>query len=71
MKILNTNNISRFDEKSFFINLLGLSPNWDYFPNKEYLREEIISLTPIDKNHLNSDYVNGSTLKITREAVLF
>ena len=36
---LSTNSTSRFVEKSSFNKLLGLSANWDCFPNQLHLSE--------------------------------
>ena len=61
----------RFDEKSFFNTILGISPYWDYKSYEEYVGEKIINLSSIDKIHLKCDFIDGSVLNGVRQPVLY
>ena len=49
-----------FDEKSFFSNLLGFTPCWDYKHYKEYTSQKIVNLSSTNKTHLKFDCIDGS-----------
>ena len=61
----------RFDEKSFFNTILGLSPYWDYKSCNEYFGEKILNLKTIDKIHLKSDVIDGSVVNGLRLPILY
>ena len=45
---LNTNTFSRFDDKTFFVILLGFSRIWDYKSNQLFFSEKLININPLD-----------------------
>ena len=49
----------RFEEKSFFSNVLGFTPHWDYKHYKKYFSQKIVNLSTTNKIHLKCDCVNG------------
>ena len=42
----------RFDETSFFHNLLGFTPYWDYKPSNVYISDKILNSNSVNKLHL-------------------
>ena len=59
-----------FDDKSFFCTLLGFTPYWDYKPNNGYISQKIITLSTIDKIHVNCAVIDGSVLNSIRQPTL-
>ena len=49
----------RFDEQSFFHNILGFTPGWDYKHYNEYISQKIVNLSNTNKIHLKCDVING------------
>ena len=68
---LKTNNVLRFNEKLFFNTILGLSPNWDYKLNNEYISRNQLDITTIDKIYLKCDCIYGSILNGIRANTLY
>ena len=64
-------NALRFDEKSFFSTILGLTPYWDFKSHNEYVGEKIIYLSTIDKTQLKCDVIDGSLLNGVRQTTLY
>ena len=45
----------RFDEKSFFITILGFTSGWDYKHYNKYISQKIVNLSNTNKIHLKCD----------------
>ena len=69
----------RFDNRSFFLTLIGFSPYWDYKPNNSnhvliagvYPSDKIIlNLNTINKIHLKCDAIDGSVVDGGRQPIL-
>ena len=52
----------RFEEKSFFISILGFNPHWDYKFYKEYIRRKIPKISTKDKFHIECDVIDSYVL---------
>ena len=50
----------KFDEKSFFSNILGFTPGWDYKHYNKYISQNILNLGSTNKIHLKADVMDGS-----------
>ena len=69
----------RFDEKSFFGTLLGLTPYWDYKPTNAihadspgvYTSDKILKLSTTDKIHLKTNVIEGSIVSDSRQTILY
>ena len=61
----------RFDEKSFFNTILGLTPYWDYKNHNEYVGEKIINLSSTNKTPLKRDVIDGSVVNGIRQPILY
>ena len=69
----------RFDETSFFNNLLEFTPIWDYQPTNAihaenpgvFTSETVLNLNTIDKNHSRNDVIDGSVVNRIQEPILF
>ena len=69
----------RSDDESFFYNLLGFIPFWDYKPTIAvhadspvvYTSDKILNLGTIDKIHLKCDVTDGSVVNALRQPILF
>ena len=61
----------RFDEKSFFSNVLGFTSGWDYKHYNEYTSQKIVNLGSTIKIHLKCDCVNGSIQDGVRQPILY
>ena len=61
----------RFDEQSFFHNILGFTPGWDYKHYNEYISQKIVKLSVKNKIHLKCDAIDGSVLNGVRQPILF
>ena len=61
----------RFDEKSFFSNILGFTPGWDYKHYNQYLNQKIVNLSSTNKIHLKCDCIDGSVVNGIQEPILF
>ena len=61
----------RFDEKSFFSNVLGFTSGWDYKNYNEYTSRKIVNLGSTNKIHLKCDCVNGSIQDGVRQPILY
>ena len=48
----------RFDEKSFFSNILGFTPGWDYKHYNKYISQKIVNLSNTNKIHLKCDAID-------------
>ena len=66
-----TTKLFRFNEKSFFNTIIGLSPLWDYKPNLEYFDRNELDITLIDNIYLKSDCIDGSFLNGYGEPILY
>ena len=64
-------NALRFDEKLFFSTVLGVPPNWGYKSYNEYVDENILNLSTIDKIQLKCDVVVGSVVNGSRQPILY
>ena len=61
----------RFDEKSFFSNILGFTPGWDYKFYNKYTSQKIVNLSNTNKIHLKCDAINGSVVNGLRQPILY
>ena len=61
----------RFDEKSFFSTVRGLTPGWDYKHYNEYTSQKILKLGSTNKLHLKCDVIDGSVVDGIRQPILF
>ena len=61
----------RFDETSFFHNLLGFTPYWDYKPSTVYTSDKILNLNSVNKIHLKCDIIDGSVINGVRQPILY
>ena len=61
----------RFDERSFFINILSFTQCWDYKHYNEYIGQKIVNLSSTRKIHLKCDLIGGSKLDGLRQHILF
>ena len=61
----------RFDEKSFFITVLGFTPGWDYKHYNKYISQKILNLGSTNKIHLKCDIIDGSVVDGLRQPILY
>ena len=61
----------RFDEKSFFSNVLGLTPGWDYKHYNKYISQKNLNLGSTNKIHLKCDIIDGSVVDGVRQPILY
>ena len=61
----------RFDEKSFFSNILRFTPGWDYKHYNKYISQKIVNLGSTNKIHLKCDAIDGSIQDGVRQPILF
>ena len=61
----------RFDEKSFFNNILGFTPGWDYKHYNKYISQKIVNLGNTNKIHLKCDVIDGSVVDGLRQPILY
>ena len=61
----------RFDEKSFFSNIIGFTPGWDYKHYNKYVSQKIVNLGSTNKIHLKCDDIDSSIQDGVRQPNLF
>ena len=61
----------RFDENSFFTNILGFNPGWDYKHYNQYLSQKIVNSSSTNKIHLKCDCIDGSVVNGVRQPILY
>ena len=61
----------RFDEKSFFCNVLGFTSGWDYKHYIEYTSQKIVNLSITNKVHLKCDVIDGSVVNGSKQSFLY
>ena len=61
----------RFDEKSFFSTILGITSGWDYKHYNKYISQKIVNLSNTNKIHLKCDSINGSVVNGLRQPILY
>ena len=61
----------RFDEKSFFITVLGFTPGWDYNHYNKYISQKIVNLGSTNKIHLKCDVIDGSVVDDLGQPILY
>ena len=69
----------RFDDKSLFNKLSGFPGFWDYKSTNAnhadspgvYINEKFLSLSTIDKIHLECHVIDGSVVNVFQEPILF
>ena len=61
----------RFDEKSFFSNILGFTPGWDYKHYNKYISQKFVNLGSTNKIHLKCDVIDGSVVDGLRQPILY
>ena len=61
----------RFDEKSFFSNILGFTPGWDYKHYNKYVSQKIVNLSSTIKIHLKCVAIDGSIQNGVRQPILY
>ena len=68
---LKTNNVSRFNEKSYFNTILGLGPICDYKPNFEKISQYKINKNTTKKIHSSCDRITGSILTRSKQPIVY
>ena len=71
-----TSGILRFDEKSFFSNLIGIAPYWGYKPTNPIPVDHLMftllkNLSTLDKIQLKCDVFYGSVVIGLRQSILY
>ena len=61
----------KFEEKSFFITILGFNPHWDYKQCNEYVSKKNVKLSTIDEVHRKCDAIDGSVVNAFRQPITF
>ena len=61
----------RFDEKSFFCNVLGYTSGWDYKHYNKYFSQNFLNLDSTNKIHLKCDVIDGSVVNGSRQPILY
>ena len=61
----------RFDEKSFFCNVLGFTPGWDYKHYNKYISQKSLNLGSTNKILLKCDVIDGSVVNGLRQPILY
>ena len=61
----------KFDEKSFFYNVLGFNSGWDYKHYNKYISQKILNLGSANKIHLKCDVIDGSVVNGLRQPILY
>ena len=61
----------RFDEKSFFITILGFTSGWDYKHCNKYISKKIVNLSSTNKVHLKCECIDGSVYDGSKQLILF
>ena len=70
--VVRSGNITiRFDEKSFFSNVLGFTPGWDYKHYNEYISQKNFNSGSTNKIHLKCDVIDGSVVNGLRQPILY
>ena len=59
------------DEQSFFSNILGFTPGWDYKHYNKYIGQKILCLCSTNKIHLKCDIIDGSVVNGLRQPILY
>ena len=63
--------VIRFDDKSFFINVLGFTPGWDYKHYNKYISQNFLKLGSTNKIHLKCDIIDGSVVNGLKQPILY
>ena len=61
----------KFDEQSFFSNILGFTSGWDYKHYNKYISQKILNLGSTNKIHLECDIIDGSVVNGLRQPILY
>ena len=61
----------KFNEKSFFCNVLGFTPGLDYKHYNKYISQKIVNLSSKNKINLKCDCIDGSIQDGVRQPILF
>ena len=61
----------KFDEQSFFSNILGFTPGWDYKHYNVYISQKFLYLGSTNKIHLKRDCIDGSIQNGSKQPILF
>ena len=59
----------RFDEKSFFCNVLGFTSGWAYKHYNKYISQKILNLGSTNKILLKCDVIDGSVVNGLRQPI--
>ena len=62
---------TRFDQKSFFSNILGFTSGWDYKHYNEYTSQKTVNLSTTNKMHSKCDVIDGSVVNGLRQPILY
>ena len=65
-KLFERSKIMRFDDKTFFNNILGFEFHWYFSPHHTFSGEKILN-----KNHLKCNVIAGSIVKGLGEPIYF
>ena len=69
-KLFERSKITRFDDKTFFNNILAFEFHWYYSPHHTYSVEQILNKNHIKCNVIDDSIVNGSREPIYLSFVL-
>ena len=57
--------------QSFFSNIFGFTPGWDYKHHNKYISQKTLSLGSTNKMHLKCDVIDGSVVDGLRQPILY
>ena len=61
----------RFDEKSIFSTILGLTSGWEFKHYNDYTSQKIVNSSTTNKIHLKYDVVDGSVVNGLRQSIFY
>ena len=61
----------KFDEQSFFSNVLGFTPGWDHKHYNKYISQKNLILGSTNIIHLKCDVIDGSVVDGARQPMLY
>ena len=61
----------KFDEQSFFSNMFGFTPGWDYKHYNKYISQKILNLGNTNKIHLRCGLIDGSVVNGLKQPMLY
>ena len=61
----------RFDENSYFINVLGFNYGWDYKYYNDYTSQKTVNSSTTHKIHIKTNVVDGSIVNSSKQPILY